>query len=115
MPNTYKISRLEPLVKDTDGLKSAVVSLVVGMTATSEDGVHSAYMDTMLPLTIDKDNFIAFEDLDQAWAEAHAAKCAEDNNWKESLDKQLEAAAARPTSKPFSWQKPAEEPAPDDG
>ena len=108
MPNTYTFSRLEPLVKDTDGLKNAVVSLVVGMTASDEEG-RSVYMDTMLPLTVDKDNLVAFEDLSKEWAAAHAEKCAEDNGCKESLDKQLEAAAARPTSKPFSWQKAAVE------
>ena len=106
MPNTYTWSRIEPLVKDVDGLKNAVTSLVVGMTATSEEG-RTSYMDTMLTLTVDKDNFIAFEELEQAWAVALADKCAEDNDWKDSLDKQLIAAAARPTSKPFTWQVPA--------
>ena len=113
MPNEYNWSRLEPLCKTVDGLENAVVSLVVGMTASN--GTHSAYMDTMIPLTVDKDNFIPFEDLTLEWAVAHAEKWAEDNDVRASLDKQLEAAAARPTSKPFSWQKPAEEPAPDDG
>ena len=65
MPNTYTWSRIEPLVKDVDGLKNAVTSLVVGMTATSEEG-RTSYMDTMLTLTVDKDNFIAFEELEQA-------------------------------------------------
>ena len=107
MPNEYKMSRLEPLVKTVDGLENAVVSLVVGMTCSN--GTHSAYMDTMLPLTVDPDNFVAFEDLTLEWAAEHANKWAEDNDIRGSLDKQLEAAAARPTSKPFSWQKPAPE------
>ena len=111
MDTTYNWSRLEPLVKNVDGLENAVVSLVAGMTASN--GTHSAYMDTMLPLTVDKDNFIPFEDLTQEWAVAHAEKWAEDNDVRGSLDKQLEAAAARPTSKQFAWQKPAEEPAPE--
>ena len=106
MPNEYKMSRLEPLVKTVDGLENAVVSLVVGMTCSN--GTHSAYMDTMLPLTVDPDNFVAFEDLTLEWAAEHANKWAEDNDIRGSLDKQLEAAAARPTSKPFSWQQPAE-------
>ena len=107
MPNETNWSRLEPLVKTVDGLENAVVSLVVGMTCSN--GTHSAYMDTMLPLTVDPDNFVAFEDLTLEWAAEHANKWAEDNDIRGSLDKQLEAAAARPTSKPFSWQKPAPE------
>jgi len=103
MPNTYNISRLEPLVKTIDGLENAVVSLVVGMTAT-DDGGRSAYIDTMVNLEVDPDNFIAFEDLTLEWATEHAEKCVEDRGWKESLDRQLEAAASRPVSKPFSWQ-----------
>ena len=105
MPNTYNISRLEPLVRTVDGLENAVVSLVVGMTASDEGG-RSAYIDTMVSLEVDKDNFVPFEDLDLAWATAHAEKCVEDNGWKETLDKQLEAAASRPVSKPFVWQTP---------
>ena len=109
MPNTYNISRLEPLVKKVDGLENAVVSLVVGMPATDEGG-RSAYIDTMLTLEVDKDTFVPFEDLDLAWATAHAEKCVEENGWKETLDKQLEAAASRPVSKPFAGQQPAPEP-----
>ena len=109
MPNTYTWTRLEGLQKTVDGLENAVVSLVVGLTA--DNGTHSAYMDTMLPLTVDKDNFIPHADLDEAWAIGHAEEWAEDNDVRASLDKQLEAAAARPTSKPFSWQGKVE-PAP---
>jgi hypothetical protein len=108
METTYNWSRLEPLVKNTDGLEQVVVSLVAGMTATN--GVHSSYMDTMISLTLDKENFIQFSELTEEWAIAHAEKWAEDNDVRASLDKQLEAAAARPTSKPFSWQQPAPEP-----
>jgi len=108
MPNEYKWTRLEGLVRDTeDGLKSAVVSLVVGMTAVDESG-RSAYMDTMLPLIVDPDNFIPHEELTLEWATAHGDKYAEDNDWKASLDKQLEAAAVRPISRPFSWQTKTE-------
>ena len=110
MPNTYNWSRLEPLCKTVDGLENAVVSLVVGMTCSN--GSHSAYMDTMLPLTVDKDDFIQFADLTQEWAVEHAEKWAEDNDVRASLDKQLEAAAARPTSKPFVWLVKAAEPEP---
>ena len=112
MPNTMNISRLEPLVKKVDGLENAVVSLVVGLTGTDEGG-RSAYIDTMVTLEVDKDNFVPFEDLDLAWATAHAEKCIEDNGWEETLDKQLEAAASRPVSKPFAWQQPEPEPEPE--
>ena len=106
MPNEHNWSRLEPLVKTVDGLENAVVSLVVGMTCSN--GTHSSFMDTMLTLTVDPDNFVAFEDLTQEWAIEHANKWAEDNDIRAALDKQLEAATARPTSKPFSWQNPVE-------
>jgi hypothetical protein len=109
MPNEYKWSRLEPLVKTVDGLENAVVSLVAGMTCSN--GTHSAYMDTMITLTVDPDKFVAFADLSLEWAIGHAEKWAEENDVRASLDKQLEAAAARPTSKPFSWQEKVE-PAP---
>ena len=72
MPNTYNISRLEPLVKKVDGLENAVVSLVVGLTGTDEGG-RSAYIDTMVTLEVDKDNFVPFEDLDLAWANKFSA------------------------------------------
>jgi len=107
MPNKYQWTRLEGLTKTVDGLENAVVSLVVGLSASN--GTHSSYMDTMLPLTVDKDNFIPHADLKEEFAIAHAEKWAEDNDVRASLGKQLEAAAARPTSKPFSWQKPVEE------
>ena len=39
METTYNWSRLEPLVKNKDGLEQVVVSLVAGMTATK--GTHT--------------------------------------------------------------------------
>ena len=106
MPNTYTYTRLEPLVteREVNGKNELVVeSLVVGMTAVAESG-HSQYIDTMVTTPLDSENFITFSELDQAWALAIAEAVAEERGWKESLDKQIEAAKVRPTPKPFSWQ-----------
>ena len=106
MANTYKWSRLEPLVKDEDDLSNVVVDLVCGMTGTA--GEYSAYIDTMHKLSApDPDNFIPFEDLTQEWADEIANAVAEERGFRASLDKQIEAAKVRPTSKPFAWQQPA--------
>ena len=105
MPNTYNWSRLEPLVKDEDDLSNVVVDLVCGMTGT--DGEYSAYIDTMHKLSSpDPDNFIPFEDLTKEWAVEIADTVAEERGFRESLDKQIEAAKVRPTSKAFAWQQP---------
>ena len=100
----YSYTRLEPLVKNIDGLENVVTSLVVGMTAT--DGTHSAYIDARHKLPEpDADNFIPFENLGQEWAKAIADAVAEENDFKASLDAQIEAAGKRPVSKPFAWQQ----------
>jgi len=105
MPNTYNWSRLEPLVKDEDDLSNVVVDLVCGMTGT--DGEYSAYIDTMHKLSApDPSAFIPFEDLTKEWALEIADTVAEERGFRESLDKQIEAAKVRPTSKAFAWQQP---------
>jgi hypothetical protein len=109
MPNTYNWSRLEALQKDEGDLSNVVVDLVCGMTGT--DGEYSAYIDTMHKLSPpDPDNFIPFEDLTEEWAVEIANTVAEERGFQESLDKQIEAAKVRPTSKPFAWQQKAAEP-----
>ena len=109
MANTYKWSRLEPLVKDEDDLSNVVVDLVCGMTGT--DGEYSAYIDTMHKLSApDPSSFIPFEDLTQEWAVEIADTVAEERGFRDSLDSQIAAAKVRPTSKPFAWQQKAEEP-----
>ncbi len=109
MPNTYNWSRLEALQKDEGDLSNVVVDLVCGMTGT--DGEYSAYIDTMHKLSApDPDNFIPFEDLTKEWAVEIADTVAEERGFRESLDKQIEAAKVRPTSKPFAWQQAAPEP-----
>ena len=106
MANTYKWSRLEALQKDEGDLSNVVVDLVCGMTGT--DGEYSAYIDTMHKLSPpDPDNFIPFEDLTEEWAVEIADAVAEERGFKASLDKQIEAAKVRPTSKPFAWQQAA--------
>jgi len=68
----------------------------------------SAYIDTMHKLSApDPGNFIPFEDLTQEWADEIADSVAEERGFKASLDKQIEAAKVRPTSKPFAWQQAA--------
>lgn len=106
MKNTYQYTRLEPLVtsREVNGkMETVIESMVVGMTAVSPDG-YSAYVDTMVPTPLDPGNFIKFDEIDEAWAKAHGDAVAEDKDWKNLLDKQIEAAKARPISKPFAWQ-----------
>ena len=106
MPNTYSWSRLEALQKNEGDLSNVVVDLVCGMTGS--DGEYSAYIDTMHKLSPpDPDNFIPFEDLTEEWAVEIADAVAEERGFKASLDKQIEAAKVRPTSKPFAWQQAA--------
>ena len=106
MANTYTWSRLQALVKDEGDLRNVVVDLVCGMTAT--DGEYSAYIDTLHKLSPpDPDNFIPFEDLTNEWAVEIANSVANERGFRDSLDKQIDAAKIRPTSKPFSWQEPA--------
>ena len=106
MANTYTWSRLQALVKDEDNLSNVVVDLVCGMTAT--DGEYSAYIDTLHKLSPpDPDNFIPFEDLTNEWAVEIANSVANERGFRDSLDKHIDAAKIRPTSKPFSWQEPA--------
>ena len=106
--NQYVYTRLEPLVKNEGDLQNVVTGLVVGMSATN--GTHSAYVDTHYKLPApDPDNFIPFENLGQEWAQAIADSVAEENNFKDSLDKQIEAAGTRPVSKKFAWQQAAAE------
>ena len=108
MANTYTWSRLEPLVKDEDDLSNVVVDLVCGMTGTDSNGGYPQYIDTIHKLSApDPGSFIPFEDLTQEWADEIADTVAEERGFKASLDKQIEAAKGRPTSKPFSWQQPA--------
>tara|TARA_Y100000592_G_C5264601_1_gene218947 strand:+ start:225 stop:548 length:324 start_codon:yes stop_codon:yes gene_type:complete len=106
--NEYAYTRLEPLVKNEGDLQNVVTGLVVGMTGTN--GTHSAYIDTLYSLPApDPDNFIPFENLGQEWAQQIADAVAEENNFKDSLDKQIEAAGTRPVSKKFAWQQAAAE------
>ncbi len=113
MPNTYAYTRLEPLVttQEVNGKQEKVVeTLVAGMTAQSEDG-YSAYMDAAIACPLDPDNFITFNEIDEAWAVAKADSVSEEKGWKDALDKQIDAARARPLPAKFKFQEPAEEPA----
>ncbi len=106
MPNTYAYTRLEPLVttQEVNGQQEKVVeTLVAGMTAMSEDG-YSAYMDAAIPCELDANNFIKFDEIDEAWATAKADAVVEEKGWKDALDKQIEAARARPLPAKFSFQ-----------
>ena len=112
MPNTYKYTRLEPLVttQEVNGQPEKVVeTLVAGMTAVSDDG-YSSYIDTAISCPLDPDNFVSFNDIDEAWAIAKAEAVAEEKGWKDSLDKQIEAARTRPLPAKFKFQEPVVEP-----
>jgi hypothetical protein len=111
MPNTYKWTRLEPLVttQEVNGQQEKVVeTLVAGMTAVSDDG-YSAFIDAAIACPLDPDNFTTFDEIDEAWATAKAIAVAEEKGWESALDKQIEAARARPLPAKFKFQEPVEE------
>lgn len=113
MPNTYKYTRLEPLVKTEEvngSQQKVVITLVAGLTAQSDDG-YSQYMDGVINCPLDPDNFIPFDDLPESWAIDKANSVAEEGGWKDALDKQIEAAKARPLPAKFPWQQADEAPA----
>jgi len=84
-----------------------VTELVVGMTYTDDDSGLSVYRDTLVSLPDpDESNFIAFEDIDEAWCSVICEKTATDNDWEAGMEKELEAAKSRPISKPFKFQEP---------
>ena len=101
----YIFNRLEArIIPELDGRENVIRDLVVGMTGVNDSG-SSAYRDTLvrLPDPTDED-WVAFDDIDEAWVMAVAEKTAEENGWKESIDKEIEAAKSRPVMKPFSFQ-----------
>ena len=104
----YKITRLEArVIPKLDGRENVVRDLVVGMTGVNEDGL-TAYRDTLVrvPDPTDED-WVAFTDIDEARCAAHAEKAAEDNKWKDSIKKEIEAAKTKPLAKLFSFQQEA--------
>jgi hypothetical protein len=95
------------ILPEKNGLKNVVSELVVGMTYTSDETGLSVYRDTLVSLPDpDESNFIAFEDIDEAWCSVICEKTATDNNWAEGMEKELEAAKTRPISKAFKFQEP---------
>tara|TARA_R100001244_G_scaffold44185_1_gene40157 strand:+ start:316 stop:648 length:333 start_codon:yes stop_codon:yes gene_type:complete len=101
-------TRLEArILPEKDGMKNVVTELVVGMTYTDDDSGLSVYRDTLVSLPApDEADFIAFEDIDEAWCLAIADKVAADNDWETSMTAEVEAAKSRPISKPFKFQEP---------
>ena len=86
MANTYKCVRLEPMC-DCDELDT-VCSVVIGLTATTEDEKHSAYIDGIYKY--DEENKPTIEEF-KAGASALVSQFAADNGWVASLDAQIEA------------------------
>jgi hypothetical protein len=86
MANTYKCVRLEPMC-DCDELDT-VCSVVIGLTATTEDEKHSAYIDGIYQY--DEENKPTIEEF-KAGASALVSQFAADNGWIASLDAQIEA------------------------
>jgi len=86
MANTYKCVRLEPMC-DCDELDT-VCSVVIGLTATTEDEKHSAYIDGIYKY--DEENKPTIEEF-KAGASALVSQFAADNGWIASLDAQIEA------------------------
>ncbi len=112
--NTYKLSFREPLVLSMEVggevKDSVIVKIIIDVVAKSEDD-YQVHKDAAIPLTADPDNFIKYEDLDEAWFKAIAEPFIEENNWKEVLDKQIEAKRLQPLHRPLPWQLPVEKPA----
>ena len=115
MPNnTYKKVRLEPHVLTMDvgdeTKDNVIVTLVVGVTATSEDG-YSAYKDEKVHLPPpDPADFVEYkalcEDSDLKFANEIADKVIEENNWHAVLDKQIEAKRLQPLARSWVWEEP---------
>jgi len=106
MSNAYKITRLDPKVKQLEvngETKTVVVELVVGVNAEAEDG-YADYIDGKVSTPLDPDNFIAFESLTQEWAMAIADAHIGEHDWHASLDSMIEAKRLRALHKPFAWQ-----------
>ena len=101
-------TRLEArILPEKDGLKNVVTEIVVGMTLTDDDSGLSVYRDTLVSLPApDEADFIAFDDIDEAWCLAIAEKVATENDWETSMAAEIEAAKSRPISKPFKFQGP---------
>ena len=86
MSNTYRCCRLEPMC-DCDELDT-VCSVVIGLTATTEDKKYSAYIDGVYKY--DEENKPTIEEF-KAGASALVSQFAADNGWISSLDEQIEA------------------------
>jgi hypothetical protein len=101
-------TRIEARVlPEKNGLKNVIIELVVGMTYTDDDSGLSVYRDTLVSLPDpDEADFVAFEDIDEAWCSVICEKTATDNDWEAGMEKELEAAKSRPISKPFKFQEP---------
>ena len=113
MPNNeYKITRLENkrMSADVGGeMKDNVItSIVVGLTAECPEDGYSDMIDADVKLTVDPENFIEFQDLKPEWAMSIAEKHIEENNWKEVLDKRIEAKRAMPLTGPWPWESKEE-------
>ena len=94
------------ILPEKNGLKNCVTELVVGMTLTDEDSGLSVYRDTLVPLPDpDEADYVAFEDIDEAWVLPICEKVAEDGDWETSMASEIEAAKSRPISKPFKFQE----------
>ena len=112
--NTYQLSFREPLVRSMEVggevKDSVIVAVIIDMVAKSEDD-YQVHQDAAIPLTADPDNFIRYEDLDEAWFKAIAEPFILENNWYAVLDKSIEAKRLQPLHRPLPWQLPVEEPA----
>ena len=105
-------TRVEARVLPTEfqGMKNVITELVVGMTLTDEDSGLSFYRDLLVSLPDpDESNFVAFEDIDEAWVTPICEKIAADNNWVDSMTAEIEAAKISPIPKSFKFQEPKAE------
>ena len=107
---TFSITRCEARVlPEKDGLQNVVSEIVVGMTGVDEVLGLSGYRDTLVKLpALDPNNFTPFEDIDEAWVKPICEGVAKDNNWEESIIREISAAKDRPVQKAFSFQQQPE-------
>ena len=86
--------RKEPFVKD-----NKVVSIVVG--ATEVDGDYSAYIDRVCQ--IDEEDQKALSAWTESEVDDFCDECAEEHNWQETLDNQVQAKSNAPVPESFPF------------
>ena len=106
----YVFSRIEARgCPELGGEINCITELVIGLTGTSDAGL-SAYRDTLVSLPkAGEEGHVSYEDADEKWALGGAEATAEKNGWKDSIEKECEAAKSKPIMLPLKFQVKAAE------